>query len=242
MKTSHPKQSLRPAWPTAARRSSTEAGGEGSLRDRWLVSYADLVTLLFALFVVLYAAADHDRARAIADVMAEQTSKAAMPGGRGVLPGGVGVMAARAAVERALASNKTLSARVRVAGVPGGFVVSLAEAGFFAPGDATVREDAGALLDTLADTLRAPSHRSARLRVEGHTDSTPIATARYPSNWELSSARAAAVLSHLTSRGIPSSRLSLAGYAGERPVADNSTNEGRALNRRVDLVVLDAKE
>jgi chemotaxis protein MotB len=104
-----------------------------------------------------------------------------------------------------------------------------------------VREDAGELLDALADTLRESAQKAAQIRVEGHTDSTPIATARYPSNWELSSARASAVLTRLMSRGVPSSRLALAGYAGERPVADNATAEGRALNRRVDLVVLEAK-
>jgi chemotaxis protein MotB len=102
-----------------------------------------------------------------------------------------------------------------------------------------VREEAGALLDELADTLR---DEHTLLRIEGHTDSTPIFTARYPSNWELSSARAAAVLTRLAARGISSARLSLAGYAGERPVADNSTLEGRALNRRVDLVILQMKD
>jgi chemotaxis protein MotB len=191
---------------------------------------------------VLYAAADKDRARAIADVITEQTSKGVRPGGSGVLPGGAGVMEAQAAVQRALASSATLRSRARVSGTPGGFVVSLAEAGFFAPGEAAVRADADALLDELADALHASAQTSTRVRVEGHTDSTPIATARYPSNWELSSARAAAVLSRLAARGLPSSHLSLAGYAGERPVADNATPEGRALNRRVDLVVLDAKE
>jgi chemotaxis protein MotB len=207
-----------------------------------LISYADLVTLLFSLFVVLYAAADHDRARAVSEALTAQLNGAqpSRPdGGRGVLPGAQTLEQARMMVDQTVAANGKLRAYARVTNTERGFVVSLAEAGFFAPGEAGVREDAGEMLDALADTLR--DHR-ALLRVEGHTDSTPISTARYPSNWELSSARAAAVLARLVERGISPSRLSLAGYAGERPVAENSTTEGRALNRRVDLVVLQLKD
>jgi chemotaxis protein MotB len=76
------------------------------------------------------------------------------------------------------------------------------------------------------------------VRVEGHTDSQPISTSRFPSNWELSAARATTVLRHFVKRSIPASRMSVAGYAGERPIADNTTLDGRALNRRVDIVVL----
>jgi chemotaxis protein MotB len=210
-------------------------------RDRWLISYADLMTLLFSLFVLLYAAADHERARAVAEVLGGQISGtqvatgAKSPGGTGVLPGGNSIVEARVAIERTLASNETLRARARVTTTERGLVVSLAEAGFFAPGEAVVREDARALIDTLAETLRGTQ---SLIRVEGHTDSVPIATARYPSNWELSSARASMVLAQLVAHGIAPARLAVAGYASEQPVADNSTPEGRALNRRVDLVIL----
>jgi len=214
-------------------------------RDRWLISYADLVTLLFALFVVLYAAADHDRARAVAEALAMQLSgvpsaaASATDGGRGVLPGGRAIDRARAAIDKTVEASSKLRAYARVTNTERGFVISLAEAGFFAPGEAGVREDAGAMLNALAETLR---ENDTPLRVEGHTDSTPISTARYPSNWELSSARASAVLARLIASGISPARLSLAGYAGERPVADNATPEGRALNRRVDLVILQARD
>ncbi len=213
---------------------------EGESRDRWLISYADLVTLLFALFVVLYAAANHDRARAVMQGLAVQFGDAPVTparevAGRGVLPGGDALDAERAMIERAFAASETLRARARATMTERGLVVSLAEAGFFAPGEAALREDARTPVDTLADALGASG---AQVRVEGHTDSTPISTARYPSNWELSAARASAVLARLSARGLPTSRLSVAGYAGERPFADNSTPEGRALNRRVDLVIL----
>ncbi len=210
--------------------------------ERWMISYADLVTLLFTLFVVLYAAADHERAGQVAQAVSAAVSNrpaAAALDGSGVLPGGKGVNEARAAMERAFAANPALRARARIVGTKDGFTVSMAEAGFFAPGDATVREDARSLVEVIADALR---DSPAQLRIEGHTDSTPIATSRYPSNWELSSARASVVLAQFIARGLPPARLSLAGYAGERPVAANATPEGRALNRRVDLVILHGAE
>jgi chemotaxis protein MotB len=103
----------------------------------------------------------------------------------------------------------------------------------------TVREDARSLIEAMVDALK---DSQAQLRLEGHTDSTPIATSRYPSNWELSSARASVVLAQFIARGISPARLSLAGYAGERPIASNDTLEGRALNRRVDLVILPSEK
>lgn len=230
------------------RRPSTRRGDDHAEcnaimhRDRWLISYADLMTLLFSLFVLLYAAADHERARAVAEVLSVQISGehaatgAQAPGGTGVLPGSRALVAARAAIEQTLRDNQLLRDRARVQTTERGFVISLAEAGFFAPGEAAVRDDAHALIDTLAATL---SGTQTLIRVEGHTDSAPIATARYPSNWELSSARASAVLAQLVAQGLAPARLSVAGYASEQPIADNRTPEGRALNRRVDLVILE---
>lgn len=223
-------------------RDAGDAGHSSGARDRWLISYADLMTLLLALFVVLYAAADGERARAIASYMSAQLGDARHADGdektgRGLLPGGDSLAAERAAIERAFESDNGLASRARVATNERGLVVSLAEAGFFSPGEAALREDATPMIDALAEALRASN---APVRVEGHTDSTPIRTARYPSNWELSAARASVVLSLLNARGVHTSRLSVAGYAGERPFADNSTPEGRALNRRVDVVVLRA--
>jgi chemotaxis protein MotB len=250
-KSMHPPQqasqhvSRRTSRRASGRRSAPAESAAGNHHDRWLISYADLATLLFSLFVVLYAAADHDRAQAVADALASQISgkpssakvqlPALFPGGRGVLPGNEAMFATREAVEKVLMANESLNGRARVTTVERGFVVSLTEAGFFAAGEAAMSEDARALINTVADTLRE-SH--TLIRVEGHTDSLPIATARYPSNWELSSARASAVLAQLVAQDIAPARLSVAGYASERPVAGNDTPEGRALNRRVDLVIL----
>ncbi len=221
-----------------SRRNSRETDA-GS--DRWLVSYSDLLTLLFALFVVLYASADHDRARAIADVFTRQMDGAAPStagintGGRGVLSGADSYAEVRGKIEQAFASSERLRGRASVKETERGIVISLAEAGFFAAGDATVRDDALPIVAELADALR---DASKSVRIEGHTDATPIATQRFPSNWELSAARAANVLARLARNGVASSRLSVVGYADEHPIADNTTAQGRALNRRVDLVIL----
>jgi chemotaxis protein MotB len=234
---------MKQAPASYTKRKQKAAGGEHvESRDRWLLSYADLVTLLLALFIVLYAAADHERATKIASAIAAQFSEGGAtnaPPASGVLPGADSLVAARAAIDRAFAANSNLRNRARVKTTERGVVVSLTEAGFFAPADASIQQDALKVLDPLAQAL---IETKAQVRVEGHTDSLQISTARYPSNWELSAARAATVLSHLVELGVPASRLSVAGFAGERPVGDNNTAEGRALNRRVDLVVLQNRE
>jgi len=210
-------------------------------RDRWLVSYADLVTLLLALFIVLYAAADQRRAVKVVSAIAAQFNEAPTESAPqqteslGVLPGSDSIVGTQASFDRAIAGNKDLRDRTRISLTERGLVVSLTEAGFFAPGDQTIRPDAFSLLDAVADVL---NESNVQIRVEGHTDSLPISTSRYPSNWELSSARATTVLSYLVKRAVPPARLSVAGFAGERPIADNGTPEGRAMNRRVDLVIL----
>lgn len=222
------------------RKSSRGDSDTTESRDRWLISYADLVTLLLALFIVLYAAADPKRASKVASALAEQFNQVnenpkPQPKGDGVLPGSDSLVATRDSFDRALAGNKDLRDRTRVSLTERGLVVSLTEAGFFAAGDQTIRSDASELLNAIADVLKATS---VQVRVEGHTDSTPISTSRFPSNWELSSARATTVLNYLVKQGIETNRMSVAGYAGERPIANNGTAEGRALNRRVDLVIL----
>ncbi len=212
-------------------------------RDRWLVSYADLVTLLFALFVVLYAAADSERAKRVVEAIsmemgASRGDGAGEAAGAGVLPSSPGFVETAAAVNQAFASNESLRSRAKVTVEERGLVISLAEAGFFAAGTAEVRDDALATVDTLVASLVSSQEP---VRVEGHTDSTPISTARYPSNWELSAARASAVAARLMQRGVTPARVSIAGFGGERPVADNATPDGRAQNRRVDIVILRQK-
>ncbi|HQU86761.1 MAG TPA: flagellar motor protein MotB, partial [Pyrinomonadaceae bacterium] len=152
-----------------------------SMRDRWMISYADLVTLLLALFIVLYAASDRERARAIADSFSTQAT-----GGNGVLPGGDTVKD-----QARLLDNPILSEHTKIKQTEKGLIVSLVEAGVFAPGEATINPEAEGVITALADSLK---NENIPIRVEGHTDSKPISNAKYSSNWELSTARAAAVL------------------------------------------------
>jgi chemotaxis protein MotB len=116
-----------------------------------------------------------------------------------------------------------------------GLVISLREAGFFASGSATPRTES---LTTLAQIAAKLARTPYDLRIEGHTDNVPIHTLEFDSNWELSSARATRIARlFLDRKAIPPERLSAAGYAEFHPVASNSTADGRAENRRVDLVV-----
>jgi chemotaxis protein MotB len=105
----------------------------------------------------------------------------------------------------------------------------------FASGSALPNEQALRVLNPLADAL---SEVPNAVRVEGHTDDRPIATTQFPSNWELSGARAASVLRVFAARGLGQARLSLLGYGDMRPIADNATAEGRRANRRVVVVIL----
>ena len=129
-----------------------------------------------------------------------------------------------------------MSESIRTRIEPRGLVVSLSEIGFFDTGRAAPREQALAGIDELATILSASDQH---LRIEGHTDDRPIRTAQFPSNWELSTARASWLVAYLiTEFGMNPGRLSAAGYGQFRPVATNATSAGRAMNRRVDLVLL----
>jgi chemotaxis protein MotB len=117
-----------------------------------------------------------------------------------------------------------------------GIVVSLKEAGFFDSGSAAIRPDT---LSTIAHFIGVIRPYPVHIRIEGHTDNVPIHTARFDSNWELSTARATEMIKLFIAQfGIAPNRLSASGYGEYYPIASNDTPEGRAQNRRVDLVLL----
>ncbi|GAB4175462.1 MAG: flagellar motor protein MotB [Calditrichia bacterium] len=116
-----------------------------------------------------------------------------------------------------------------------GPVITISDVVIFPVGDAGVTRSGLAVLDKIIDILKQFPYR---VRVEGHTDNIPIHTAKYPSNWELSTARAATIVRYFISKGIDPSRLSAEGYAHYRPIASNDTPEGRAKNRRVEIVYI----
>jgi chemotaxis protein MotB len=228
-------------------------------QDRWLVSYADFVTLLFGFFVVLYAFArsDHKKQAQVSQAIdtafrtmgvfsnSNQTAgaqDAAQPASAAVneeLLTPTQVKRDLDRIQRDLA--QTLAKQVAAHTVSlemgrDGLVISLREAGFFDSGSATPKAEALPALRTIADRLGKTPYD---LRIEGHTDNMPIHNAEFDSNWELSSARATHIARlFLEMKAIPPDRLSAAGYAEFHPVAGNDTAAGRAENRRVDLVVL----
>jgi len=242
--------------------------------ERWLVSYADFITLLFAFFVVMFAASNADKQKAgqvAKSVQSAFTDLAIFtPSGKKVplyddpgapssassvvgtmsnkfentqvIPGGdkadqakpATIAEVKAQIEKALQAqleNKS----VRVTSDERGLTISLSEAGFFSPGSEVLQPIGGDVLNQIvANLMTLPNP----VRVEGHADNTPIHTARFPSNWELSTARATHILQYLINAKVPPSRMSATGYGEYHPVASNETPEGRASNRRVDIVIL----
>ena len=247
--------------------------------DRWLVSYADFITLLFAFFVVLYSASQVDKRRvgqlALAIQVAFQQmgifdssnskpelentepmpfSKVQMVENaqrlealgrlvnspRGTLAGSPDrpdMDLIQKQLESALAAQ-IKKRSVSVNPTKEGIVVSLREIGFFDSGKTELRPEAEA---TLAEFVKVVGPLRVRIRIEGHTDNVPIHTGRFQSNWELSTARATEIIQlFITQYKIAPERLSASGYGEYYPVATNYTPEGRLLNRRVDLVILNS--
>ncbi|HEY1649068.1 MAG TPA: flagellar motor protein MotB [Terracidiphilus sp.] len=235
-------------------------------QERWLVSYADFITLLFAFFVVLYASATADqkkqaemsdsinsafRALGIFPSAARKPSGAAAVAGteKPVVPVniimGEDVLAparARSDLDRMrreltqTLSNQIAGHTVAIQMGHDGLVISLREAGFFASGSAKPQSETLPTLRQIATCLKDSSYQ---VRIEGHTDNLPIHTPEFDSNWELSTMRATRIARiFLDQHLIGPDRLSAAGYAEFHPVASNDTAEGRSENRRVDIVVL----
>jgi chemotaxis protein MotB len=249
--------------------------------ERWLVSFADMMTLMFALFMVLFSISSVNTSKFedLQKSMQDAFSGAVVSGGKAIMEKAASSEAANAAPEPPLPAMmpldaiqqvgpapatreqsidaaarenedfKALKARIdalaRAAGLRRkvnseirrrGLVVRLLTDGvFFSSGDATLKAGSLDLLTRIGRLINEEARHP--VVVEGYTDSQPIATARYPSNWELSGARAAAVVRHLGTTGIAAQRMSLAGHAAQHPIDTNATAEGRARNRRVEIVL-----
>jgi len=227
--------------------------------ERWLVSYADFITLLFAVFVVMYAAAQVDNKRigqlshAIQDAFKElgvfTDPNAKRPAeGLDVLASTNKDAAAepsdstqdsgdlRKLLESALAPEIGKK-QAELRNGPDGLVISLQEIGFYDQGSDVLKEASTDTLNRVAAVLKPTQ---LRIRIEGHTDNVPIHNARFASNWELSAARATGLVRTFIERyQLAPDRLAAAGYAEYHPLQPNSTVEGRSMNRRVDIVVLD---
>jgi chemotaxis protein MotB len=250
---------------------------EHANHERWLVSYADFITLLFAFFVVLYSSSQVDKrkvgklslaiqvafqqmgvfetsntkmplsttepmpfqdAQMIENVVRTEDLRRVVQPSQGALSNAVlsgELMSVQAEIEKALAPEISQHV-VELKAQREGLVISLREIGFFESGSATLRSSSRDSVDRLAAVLK---NRGELLRIEGHTDNVPIHTAQFQSNWELSTARATELTKlFITRYEFSPDRLAAAGYAQYHPVDSNGTAEGRAHNRRVDIVVL----
>lgn len=251
-----------------------EKHGEGhENEERWLLPYADMITLLLALFIMLYAASSVNNAKLEKLSQSINTAfngKKATPGenqsektsevpkeapGAKLLNAGVTLQqlqkAAKAVEERQAEDARLRRLKIKIdqaarrQGFQDSVTTTINERGLivrlvsdkvlFDSGDAVVQNRARGLILDIADVLKSEPNN---IRVEGHTDSVPIASAKFPTNWELSVARSASVVRLLIRDGMNPQKLAAAGYGAYRPRGDNSSEAGRQKNRRVEIVVL----
>jgi chemotaxis protein MotB len=243
--------------------------------ERWLITYADVLTLMFVLFMVLFSISVVNTAKfdMLKETLQDAFNSGLAQGGDSVLetnPGAPapavstqmgqiapqvptlqGLPPADATPEQVLESVQLQAAQMEIekklddAGVSGNVSTSVNERGLairletdgvlFTPGSASLQASGTAIITPIARSLKALPNP---VRVEGHTDSTPIATAVFPSNWELSGDRASAVVRTMIAVGVPAGRLQATGFADTRPIGDNERAAGRAMNRRVEILVL----
>jgi chemotaxis protein MotB len=239
--------------------------------ERWLISYADFITLLFAFFVVMFASSQTDRSKV--QQVSDSVKSALEKGGASRVvhqilggtvddkgignammkgPGGINKVPARTDSANSEAEllpslkylTEVLASEIRDGKIdihlePRGLVLSLREAAFFPPGG---DEIAVTGYDSLSKIARTITDLPNTVSLEGHTDSVPIHNSVFHSNWELSAARSIAMLELLSTRfSVSKSRMSIAAFAETVPVDSNETPEGRAHNRRVDLVILNQR-
>jgi chemotaxis protein MotB len=220
-------------------------------RDRWLLSYADFITLLFAFFVVMYSVSsvNEGKYRVLSDSIVSSFHDSRLkpkPFQNEIpvkaLPLGQAKKESAEADEMYDAAKQIIDGfkplleqgMVSVQRRKGDIEIEIRTSILFPSGSAQLSTTAQPVLVRLAEILGPLPNR---IRVEGYTDTVPIASEIYPSNWELSSARAASVVRLFTAQGLHPERLSVIGYGENRPVADNSTEEGRIRNRRIVVVV-----
>ncbi len=259
------------------RRRGGHGGHEEEHADeRWLLTYADMITLLMALFIVMWSISNVNTSKfdELARSLDDAFSGAIITGGQAIMENGAGSQAERPAPEAPiqalrptteppavqlartapqreeadlqalkarideLAAREGLRAEVSTTVAERGLVVRvLTDRVLFDSGSATIKPAGSELVGELSALFKAEVRHP--IQVEGNTDSVPVrGTGGYPTNWELSGARAAAVVRGLIANGVAPRRLSLRGNADGRPVASNDTEAGRRRNRRVELVLL----
>lgn len=196
--------------------------------NRWVVSYADFVTMLLALFMVLFAIVRMDNQRLYDFQQKMQKTFSSS---------NVTKYQANTNVEKILKDTLANTKSVKVLRSDKGLVIRVNNKMLFDEGAASIKPEAE---KTLTEIVKVLTKIDNPVIIEGHTDSTPIKNEKYPSNWELSTARATNIISYIMKHGgISPKRLSAVGYGEYMPIADNTSISGRMLNRRVDIIVLE---
>ncbi|MCR5495714.1 MAG: flagellar motor protein MotB [Treponema sp.] len=224
----------------------------------WQGTYGDMITLMLCFFVMLYDPSEIDPSQMATITQALQMNETeSVNGGMSLSSGKLSDLGntinSLPAVEKGrslgLAKKKAVSLfapdiksnKITVTSDERGLVITLAADNFFSEGsaDLNIDETRDSLL-RLSDFFKTPELKNRRFRIEGHTDNTPVAVdSKFLSNWELSAGRAMNVLHYLADYGVDENKFSVAGYADTRPKVTNDSPEGRAYNRRVDIIILD---
>lgn len=224
--------------------------------DRWLISYADFVTLLFAFFVVMYSISSINEGKyktfsdSLSQAFSQQPASAVTNPQEQMLKTLVDKRDARALEQQRKTQAQMKAVNDSLQQVMGpliaqglvgvhqtrrGVVVDISASTLFKEGEEKLQPGAQETLKQVAQVL---SRENQSIEVEGHTDDVPIKTAQFPSNWELSSGRAGSVVRMLVSFGVPEQRMVAVGLAANQPVEPNDTPEHRAKNRRVSVTLL----
>lgn len=224
----------------------------------WQGTYGDMITLMLCFFVMLYNPSEVDVTQLATITQSLQMNETeTVSGGLSLSTGRLSDLGnninSLPSVERGKslgpAKKKAVSLfvpdeksnKITITSDERGLVITLLSDNFFEEGSAelNINETRDTLL-RLADFFKSPEVKDRRFRIEGHTDNTPVPSdSQFPSNWELSATRAVNVLHYLADYGVSENKFSVAGYADTRPKFSNDTPEGRAYNRRVDIIILD---
>ena len=222
-----------------------------------LATYSDMVTLMLCFFLIMFNPDETTQAQL------DAISTSMQMGGLGALAGGLTLSSGRSAdlgatimslpsMDRGRALGTALrkatsvfspeirSNKIRITQDERGIVITLASDAFFNPASARINIEATRdILLRLAGYLSSEDIAGRKFRIEGHTDNADTDPSVWPSNWDLSAARSISILNYLTALGIEERRFQISGFADTVPIADNSTPEGQAYNRRVDIIILD---
>jgi chemotaxis protein MotB len=238
-------------------RKKRESGG-GPSGSEWLTTYSDMVTLMLCFFVIMFNP-DESNSAQMQQIAASMNTMGlgAKEGGNTLSAGRMAdlgnTIAALPSMERgkmlgtalrkavSLFNPEIKSNKVRVTHDERGLVITLASDAFFNPASARINiDETRDILLRLGALLNSGEMRGRKFRIEGHTDRVAVdPDGPWPSNWELSTARSIAILHYLADIGVDENHFQVAGFADTMPLADNGTPEGRAYNRRVDVIILD---